>query len=443
LGKAGSVTSVRSKEPLSQLRLDGWKAIARHFGRSCRTVQRWHAEFGLPIRRLGGDKGPIYAYDDELDAWMRARGLEATDENRNSPGLEVLNARQLRDDAVQRNDILNRPLISDSAKAQSAGLVALAYKMWETISYSNLGTIARLFREAMDCDPGNAAAFAGLSFALITQGFWGLVRAPDAYTSAKAALQRALEIDLELPEAKCAAAWIKMVSERDWQGARHGFDEAFKHQPPTVRAMVGRALLYIAEGSLQEASNLLQETARQYPLSSDMTTWYCWNEYLMGDYANVLDQVEQFRASGRHGPITAAIEALACIQLEAPDAQIEHIEALAMDYRQHDIVRGALGYAYGMAGQSQKAREILDAMTHPSKRNDSREPYAAALVLIGLNEKQEAVKRLEQSYVEGSHWSLGFPYDPILASLRNDPHYQLFLSKVSYPEPEISVSRSR
>jgi len=76
-GKADSVTSVRSKEPLSQLRLDGWKAIARHFGRSCRTVQRWHAEFGLPIRRLGGDKGPIYAYDDELDAWMRDRGHEA------------------------------------------------------------------------------------------------------------------------------------------------------------------------------------------------------------------------------------------------------------------------------------------------------------------------------------------------------------------------------
>jgi uncharacterized protein HemY len=139
----------------------------------------------------------------------------------------------------------------------------------------------------------------------------------------------------------------------------------------------------------------------------------------------------------------AAIEALAYIQLEAPDAQIERIEALATDYRHHDIVRGALGYAYAMAGQSQKAREILNAMAHPSKRSDSREPYASALVLIGLNEKQEAVKRLEQSYQEGSHWSLGFPHDPILASLRDDPHYQLFLSKFSYPVPETTGSSLR
>jgi tetratricopeptide (TPR) repeat protein len=269
------------------------------------------------------------------------------------------------------------------------------------------------------------------------------VRAPDAYTSAKAALQRALEIDPELPEAKCAEAWLKLVSERDWQGARRGFDEALKQKPATSRAMVGRAVLYIAEGCLQEASDLLEETAQQYPLSSSMTTWHCWNEYLAGDYANALDRIEQYRASGRHGPIMAAVEALAYIQLEAPDAQIERIEALATDYRHHDIVRGALGYAYAMAGQSQKAREILDAMTHPSKRNDSREPYAAALVLIGLDERQEAVKRLEQSYREGSHWSLGFPSDPILVSLRNDSHYQLFLSKVSYPVPEISGSRLR
>ncbi len=437
------MTSVRSERSLSQHRLDGWKAIARHFGRSCRTVQRWHAEFALPIRRLGGDKGTIFAYDDELDAWMRARGREATEEEQGSTGLERLYPPLIRDGFVPNNDNLNHSLIPDSAKSHSAELVALANKMWETLSYSNLSTIARLFREAMDFDPGNAAAFTGLSFALVAQGFWGLVRAPDAYTSAKAALLRALEIDPRLPDTKCAAAWLKMVLERDWRGARIGFDEALKHKPPTSRAMVGRAVLYIAEGCLPEASRLLQESAQQHPLSSSMTTWYCWNEYLAGEYANALDQIEQFRASGRHGPIMAAIEALAYIQLEEPSAQIERIEALALDYRHHDIVRGALGYAYAMTGQHQKARKILDAMKSPNKRNDSREPYAAALVLIGLDEKQEAVKRLEQSYKEGSNWSVGFRYDPILTSLRNDPHFQLFMSKVSYPEPELSVSRPR
>jgi len=359
------------------------------------------------------------------------------------PVPERLNALLMRDEPVQRNEPLNYSLIPDSAKAHSAELVALAYKMWETLAYSNLTMIARLFREAMDYDPGSAEAFAGLSFAMIAQGIWGLVRTPDAYTSAIAALQRALEIDPELPEAKCAESWYKMVYLRDWAGARRGFDEALKHKPVTSRSMAGRAMLCIAEGRLPEASRLLLETAQQHPLSSSMTTWHSWNEYLSGDYANALDQIEQFRASGRYGPNTAAIEALAYIQVEAPNAQIERIESLAMDYRQHDIVRGALGYAYAMAGQRQTAREILDTMTHPGRRNDSRDPYASALVLIGLNERQEAVKQLEQSYRNGSIWSLGFLSDPMLASLRDDPRYKLFMNKVSYPETENSSSRQR
>jgi tetratricopeptide (TPR) repeat protein len=434
------VTSELVETVFPQHRLDGWKAIARHFGRSCRTVQRWHAEFGLPIRRLGGNKGTIFAYDGELAAWMRGRFRDVIDTPADSLRPLLLYEPLAREESAQQDDPLNHSLISDSARAHSAGLVALAYKMWEALSYSNLSTIARLFREAMDYDPGNAAAFSGLSLALIAQGFGGLVRAPDAYISAKAALQRALEIDPELLEAKCAAAWLKMVLERDWEGARRGLDVALKHQPTTIHAMVGRGVLHIAEGCLQKASSLLHEAAQQNALSSSAITLYFWNEYLAGEYAHALDQIKQFHASGRHGPIVAAIEALVYIQLEEPGAQIERIDALAKDYRHHDVVRGVLGYAYARAGQAQKAREILDAMTHLGKRNDCHEPYAAALVLIGLREKQEAVKRLEQSYLEGSLWSLGFPCDPILVPLHNDPHYQLFMSKASYPEPENSSS---
>ena len=89
-----------------------------------------------------------------------------------------------------------------------------------------------------------------------------------------------------------------------------------------------------------------------------------------------------------------------------------------------------------MTGQDQRARELLDAVTNPGTGSKSREPYAIALLLIGLNERRKAVQWLERSYREGSLWSLGFPSDPILAPLRNDPYYQLFMSKAGYPVPE-------
>jgi tetratricopeptide (TPR) repeat protein len=53
-------------------RLDSWKEIAAFFGRDERTVNRWEKEQGLPVHRLPGAKGRVYAYTEELSAWLAA-----------------------------------------------------------------------------------------------------------------------------------------------------------------------------------------------------------------------------------------------------------------------------------------------------------------------------------------------------------------------------------
>ena len=53
------------------VRLDSWKSIANYLRRSPRTVQRWYAEFGLPVRHIGGLSSSVFAFSDELDQWLR------------------------------------------------------------------------------------------------------------------------------------------------------------------------------------------------------------------------------------------------------------------------------------------------------------------------------------------------------------------------------------
>ena len=62
----------RRKRPPNR-RLDSWKEIAAYFGRDERTVKRWEKERGLPIRRLPGAHGGVYAFTDDLARWMEAR----------------------------------------------------------------------------------------------------------------------------------------------------------------------------------------------------------------------------------------------------------------------------------------------------------------------------------------------------------------------------------
>lgn len=67
--------SLRSGVPVVRdARLDSWKAIASHLGRTVRTVQRWERYEGLPVRRLlHHTLSSVYAYVSDLDAWMAER----------------------------------------------------------------------------------------------------------------------------------------------------------------------------------------------------------------------------------------------------------------------------------------------------------------------------------------------------------------------------------
>jgi len=49
--------------------LSSWKEIASHLGVTERTAQKWEHERGLPVHRLPGEKGRVFAWEDELDHW--------------------------------------------------------------------------------------------------------------------------------------------------------------------------------------------------------------------------------------------------------------------------------------------------------------------------------------------------------------------------------------
>lgn len=48
-----------------------WKEIASYLGKGVRTVQRWEAQFGLPVQRPNAHaKGIVRATKEELDRWI-------------------------------------------------------------------------------------------------------------------------------------------------------------------------------------------------------------------------------------------------------------------------------------------------------------------------------------------------------------------------------------
>jgi hypothetical protein len=58
--------------------LDSWKAIADYLRRDTSTVRRWERTAGLPVRRVNaGRRQSVFAYRDEVDAWLKGMGPDA------------------------------------------------------------------------------------------------------------------------------------------------------------------------------------------------------------------------------------------------------------------------------------------------------------------------------------------------------------------------------
>jgi CheY-like chemotaxis protein len=66
-----------------QIFLNSWKEIAQYLGRGVRTVQRWEAELGLPVRRpRGTSRSAVVAVTSELDQWMARSPLHKPESSR-------------------------------------------------------------------------------------------------------------------------------------------------------------------------------------------------------------------------------------------------------------------------------------------------------------------------------------------------------------------------
>ena len=394
---------------MAKLRLDSWKSIADYLERSARTVQRWHAYHGLPVHHFGGCKGSVFALTEEIDRWLVSLAEEthiAASDDQDS---------------------------SDSGRERvSLELTTRALQMWESHSEDNLNAVACLCRKAIDQDPTNARAFTGLANTMISAALESSMNTSVAYPCAAEALRRVAQVDPQDIEARCTAAWLNMVYQRNWRQAREGFVEVLSKQSQRSFALAGMALLHIAEGDLESASHCAWEAWMQNALVCSLGTLVCWSKYLQGDTEQALELVAQARGCGG-GAMIGTVEALLLLQSEPSAANIRRIEAIASEFSHSQALQGALGHGYAISGQAGKALKVLHHLEQVVAQNKPNNAYAHALVLTGLGNGREAIQWLEAAYAEGSLWSLGFRSDPVLLQLRGELRFDALLRRIGAP----------
>jgi tetratricopeptide (TPR) repeat protein len=92
---------------------------------------------------------------------------------------------------------------------------------------------------------------------------------------------------------------------------------------------------------------------------------------------------------------------------------------------------GSLGHAYGASGNSNQARNVLQHL-QIRVRQQYVPPYAMGLVYVGLGDKDQAFRCLQNAFEDRSTSMVFLRSDPELASLRTDPRFEQLSHLVNF-----------
>ncbi len=286
------------------------------------------------------------------------------------------------------------------------------------------------FNRAIAKDPNYAVAYAGLAQSLIVISSYDGGAPAESCPQAEAAARKALSIDANSSEALAVLASFKALYEFDFAGALKEYERALQINPndATTHHWFGLdtlASLGQQERELAELKRALELDPLSLVINSNLGVGYIHNGRLEDAIAQSRKTIEMdssfYYARLYYG------EALE-LQGKIPEAIAQYEKATAVT--DDPVALGTLGHIYGVAGRKDEARKIFEKLRE-LRAHRYIAAYSLVLVSLGLDDRTEAIKWLEQGYQDrDGNFLGGIRVDPLLNALHGDPRFEALAEKV-------------
>jgi TolB-like protein len=289
------------------------------------------------------------------------------------------------------------------------------------------------FEQATSNDPGYAVAYAGLATAYNLADYFRVLPARHAFPKAKAAALKALELNEGLAEAHNALAFATLAFDWDWPAAERSFLRAFEINPhfATARHWYGFCLGILGrlDGSLQE----IRRAQELDPLSLIISTHVGLMLYRARRYDEAIEQLCQTLEMEPQFAAAHYFLGWAYQKKECYEETISHLQKAIVHFERSPEKLAALGHAYAVFDQKEKAQEVLAELHQLSERRFVS-AYDFALLYTGLGDNGQAFDWLERAYHERSFSLLmSLKAEPRLDVLQSDPRFQNLAHRVGLP----------
>ncbi|HKO44506.1 MAG TPA: protein kinase [Pyrinomonadaceae bacterium] len=309
---------------------------------------------------------------------------------------------------------------------------------WNKRDAEGLRNGIKYFKAAEEKDPTYALAYSGLadSYALLSD--IGAVKPADEMAKARAAAQRAVDIDPTLAEAYTSRAFVKLAHDWDWLGAEADFKKALQLNPKYPTAHQWYASYLMQMGKFGPAQAELEKAHQLDPLSPIINSnlgFYAYYQHNYDDALNhankTLEMVPDFWVAHHYrglaftmkGMYDAAIKEFRGVLRTPGDGSLSE-EAV----QTNPEVTASLGFAYALSGKRRQAEQILHQL-HRVAEKRYVSPRYLAIVNVGLDDKKAAIEQLQRAYENRHPGLVLIRVDPLFDRLRAEPAFQELINR--------------
>lgn len=301
------------------------------------------------------------------------------------------------------------------------------------VTYPELQKGISYFQKAVALDPEFVLAYSGLAESYVRFPITSDIPSRDAFPYARAAVDRALQIDPDSAEVHGSDAAIKFWYEWDFAAA-----EAAARKAIALNANYWMAYLWLGHvlsniGRHDEALPAIQQAHLLDPFSLIANSMYGQFLYQAG---RVEDSIRQFHSTLELEPRFWV--AHICLA-KSYEAAARYNEALAACNNAWEFSGGnsealsLAGYIHAISGEKAKAEDKIKGLEQ-QKFGRYVPPYNFALVLAGLGDKEAALQWLERA-VEERDVHMTFLRDHKWNALRSEPRFREILDQCGFSAP--------
>jgi tetratricopeptide (TPR) repeat protein len=318
--------------------------------------------------------------------------------------------------------LLGVPKPKSGGNAESFNLVLQGNFFASRITRESLERAKSLYQRAIDADPSDARAWAGLSRVLKTQAGYGFADVNEGFDSGKEAGLKALALDDALAEAHENMGWHYLAFDFDWKRAGDSFRRAYALAPGDSDVVTGLASYEANCGQLDEALRLTRESVELDPLNPSAYLYGAKVYYSARRYEKAVEFCGKALEFSPGIVSVHAVTSFVLVLMGRLDEALTHAQKEAPSGYRHF----ALAIAHHALGRKRDSNEALDSLLQEGEQWG----FQTACAYAFRGEADQALEWLERSYAAHDSGISLVKMHPLLTNLHSDPRWPQFLQKI-------------